>query len=202
LKAVVAIVLALLMAGCALGPRAEWEDYTTEGRTSVAAKRYARAESAFTRAVRAAEDLGPLELGRSLNNLGELNRQLAELTNGAQRRARQAEAENLFRRSIAVKEVGLGPESPEVATTLNNLARLYADQGRLGDALPLFERSLAIQEKHVGTEHPVLARTMRNLAAVYRATGRDHEAFVLETRAHLLHSEDGGDKDDTPPRRD
>ena len=41
---------------------------------------------------------------------------------------RYAEAELLYKRSLAILEKVLGLAHPDVATTLNNLARLYADQ--------------------------------------------------------------------------
>lgn len=193
MKAAAVLGLALLVAGCALSERARWEDYTDQGLASFRGGQYNRAEAYLNRAAREAEALGPVEMGRSLNNLGELNRRRARTAPDAQRRARLAEAERLFRRALAVKEVGIGPDSPDVATTLNNLARLYTDEGRLEEAIPLLERSLAIQEKALDTEHPLLGRTLRSLAAVYRAVGRDHDAFVLEARAHLLRDVDDDD---------
>lgn len=47
-----------------------------------------------------------------------------------------------------------GPERPEVANTLNGLARVYCNQGRYAEAEPYFKRSLRIQEKALGPEHP------------------------------------------------
>jgi tetratricopeptide (TPR) repeat protein len=186
LKALLVIALALLVTGCASSERFLWEEYTNEGLAAFRAGQFNRAEAYLNRAAQKAEELGPVEMGRSLNNLGELNRRRAQAASGAERRARAAEAERLFRRSLAVKEAGIGPDSPDVATTLNNLAQLYAADGRVQDAMPLLERSLAIQEKTLDAEHPALARTLRGLAAMYRTVGRDHDAFVLETRAHLL----------------
>ena len=44
---------------------------------------------------------------------------------------KSAEAESLFKRSLKIDEIALGPEHPTVATTLNNLAILYKGQGKL-----------------------------------------------------------------------
>ena len=76
-------------------------------------------------------------LRQSLNNLAELYRD----------QGRYAEAEPLYKRSLAIREKALGPDHPDVATALNNLAVLYEDQGRYADAEPLYKRSLAIQRK-------------------------------------------------------
>ena len=40
---------------------------------------------------------------------------------------RYAEAEPLYKRSLAIWQKALGPEHPSVATGLNNLAGLYED---------------------------------------------------------------------------
>ena len=44
----------------------------------------------------------------------------------------------------------LGPDHPDTATSLNNLAGLLKDQGELAAARPLFERALAIYERVLG----------------------------------------------------
>ncbi len=62
------------------------------------------------------------------------------------------DAEPLYKRSLAILEKALGPEHPNVAMSLNNLALLYEAQGRYGDAEPLYKRSLAISEKVLGPE--------------------------------------------------
>ncbi len=41
---------------------------------------------------------------------------------------RYAEAEPLYKRSLAIREKALGPDHPDVATALNNLAELYKDR--------------------------------------------------------------------------
>jgi len=41
-----------------------------------------------------------------------------------------AQAGPLYQRALAIKEKALGPEAPLVATSLNNLAALYDDQGQ------------------------------------------------------------------------
>ena len=76
--------------------------------------------------------LGPEhpDVAASRNNLAELY----------QAQGRYAEAEPLYRRSLAIWEKALGPEHPHVATGLNNLTVLYRAQGRYAEAEPLFRR--------------------------------------------------------------
>jgi hypothetical protein len=57
-----------------------------------------------------------------------------------------------------------GPEHPDTATSLNNLALLLQAQGDLAGARPLYERALAIREKMLGLEHPDTAIVRNNLA--------------------------------------
>ena len=44
-------------------------------------------------------------------------------------------------------QTAFGPDHPNVGTSLNNLAELYANQGQYAQAEPLYKRSLAIFEK-------------------------------------------------------
>ena len=56
-----------------------------------------------------------------------------------QAQGRYAEAEPLYRRSLAIREKALGPEHPDVGAALNNLAVLYRAQGRYAEAEPLYQ---------------------------------------------------------------
>ena len=71
---------------------------------------------------------------------------------------RLAEAEPLMRRALAIDEKSFGPEHPNVAISLNNLAQLLQATNRLAEAEPLMRRALAIDEKSFGPEHPNVAR--------------------------------------------
>src|SRR4029453_730245 len=67
---------------------------------------------------------------------------------------RYAEAEPRYQRALAIREKALGPEHPDVAQSLNNLASLYQTQGRYTEAEPLYQRVLASRERVLGAEHP------------------------------------------------
>lgn len=96
---------------------------------------------------------------------------------------RYAEAESLFKRSLAIWEKALGPDHPDVAISLNNLGLLYQAQGRYAEAKPFFERSLAIREKEFGPDHPDVANSLNNLGLLYKAQGRYAEAEPLLKRS-------------------
>jgi tetratricopeptide (TPR) repeat protein len=81
----------------------------------------------------------------------------SRLTNLYDDQGRYAEAELLYKRSLTIAEKTLGPDHPDVATSLNNLAALYRAQGRYAEAEPLSKRSLTIIEKALGPDHPDVA---------------------------------------------
>jgi len=105
------------------------------------------------------------------------------------------EAEKLYRagkydraviiaqKALQVAEQNVGPDHPDVAVSLNNLALLYKTQGDYAKAEPLYKRSLAILEKTLGPDHPKVATCLENLAALYRKTKRGSAANALEQRA-------------------
>jgi tetratricopeptide (TPR) repeat protein len=47
------------------------------------------------------------------------------------------DAEPLYQRALRIDETALGPDHPDVATSLNNLASLYRAQGNYDAAEPL-----------------------------------------------------------------
>lgn len=51
-------------------------------------------------------------------------------------------------------QASFGPDHPEVARDLNNLAQLYQATNRLKEAEPLYTRALEIFETSLGRDHP------------------------------------------------
>ncbi len=111
----------------------------------------------------------PQEGARLLNQAGYYLKQ----------RARYTEAEPLYRLSLAIGEKALGPDHPNVAGRLNNLAGLFRVTNRLGEAEPLHRRALEIREKALGSDHPDVAQSLNNLAELLRVTNRPEEAEPL-----------------------
>jgi tetratricopeptide (TPR) repeat protein len=98
------------------------------------------------------------------------------------KRGRYIEAEQLYRQALTIYGALPGAE-PDLANSLNNLARLYRAQSRYTEAEPLFQRALAIWEKVLGSEDPNVAQCLTNLAELYRTQGRYAEAQPLYQRA-------------------
>ena len=94
-----------------------------------------------------------------------------------------AKAEPLYQRALKIREKALGPDHPDTATALNNLARLYYSMGDYAKAEPLYQRALKIEEKALGPDHPDTATALNNLAELYRSMGDYAKAEPLYQRA-------------------
>jgi len=112
----------------------------------------------------------------------ELNAQVRQLY----QQGKYAEAVPLAQESLPLAEATFGPEHPNVATSLNNLAVLYKQQDRYADAEPLYKRAVAILQKALGPDHPDVATSLNNLAELYDSQGRYADAEPLYNRARAI----------------
>jgi hypothetical protein len=87
----------------------------------------------------------------------------------------------------------LGPEHPDTATSLNNLAVLLKAQSDFAGARPLLERALAIREMVFGPKHFDTATSLSNLADLLDGQGDFTGATALRTRT-------GQPREDAGPR--
>jgi CHAT domain-containing protein/Tfp pilus assembly protein PilF len=117
------------------------------------------------------------DLAGALNNL-------AEIYSGM---GRDAEAEPLYKRALAVMEKAVGLDSVDIAIELNNLAALYQRQQRYAEAEPLFKRALALSERSLPANHPDIGRALNNLATDYEKQDRHAESEALTRRALALY---------------
>jgi tetratricopeptide (TPR) repeat protein len=112
-------------------------------------------------------------LSRLLNEAGVYLRQ----------RAQYLRTEQLSRRALAIGEKSYGPNHPNVAAILSNLAGLLCVTNRPAEAEPLYRRALAINEKAYGLDQPEVAIALNNLAELLRDTHRLAQAEPLYRRA-------------------
>ena len=75
-----------------------------------------------------------------------------------------AEAEPLALQALEVSLEKNGPDHPDTATSLRNLALLYDTQGKYGLAEPLYKRAIAILDSAFGERHPNSILLRKNLA--------------------------------------
>ncbi|MBW4671722.1 MAG: tetratricopeptide repeat protein [Cyanomargarita calcarea GSE-NOS-MK-12-04C] len=114
-----------------------------------------------------------------LQEAERLNQQVEQLY----KEGKYTEAIPLAEKALAIREKVLGLEHSDVATSLNNLARLYRLQGNYGKAEPLYLRSLTIYEKVLGQEHPLVAISLNNLALLYYSQGNYASSEPLLVRS-------------------
>ncbi|MCA9716545.1 MAG: tetratricopeptide repeat protein, partial [Myxococcales bacterium] len=77
------------------------------------------------------------------------------------------EARRAYERGLELKRETLGEDSLELASPLNNLARVEFISGDLDKGLALTERAQEIYERALGPNHPRLAITLYNRGAAY-----------------------------------
>ncbi len=83
----------------------------------------------------------------------------------------------------AVVKARFGVNHPDYGAALNNLARVYYQQGKYADAEGLYKRALTIFEKALGAGHPSVGASFNNLAIVYTEQGKYEDAERLHKRA-------------------
>ncbi|MEJ5377094.1 MAG: tetratricopeptide repeat-containing protein, partial [bacterium] len=93
----------------------------------------------------------------------------------------------LAQKALEVAKQNAGPNHPDVATSLNNLALLYKTQGDYAKAEPLLKRSLAIYEKALGPNNPSVATSLNNLAELYKTQGDYAKAEPLLKRSLAIY---------------
>jgi tetratricopeptide (TPR) repeat protein len=106
---------------------------------------------------------------------------IAELNNQAKGDPRSAE--RLLRQALAIAQRGLGPDSPDTAGVLNNLAAVLESEGNYAEAESLYRRSLDICEKRFGPSDPHTAVALDNLAGALESRGDLTGAEALLRRA-------------------
>jgi len=131
----------------------------------------------------------PIGEGITLNNIAGLYHLIGQSYAGNQKyemaQSYDKQSEEKYREALALlQDVHvLGRDHPDVATSLNDLAMLYSDQGKDTEAEPLFERALAILENNLGRYDRFVADAVVNLANCYYIQGKYDAAEFLYSRA-------------------
>ena len=88
--------------------------------------------------------------------------------------------------ALQVAQQNDGPDHPNVALSLSNLAELYEAQKEYTKAEQLYKRSLGILEKAFGQDNQFLVPTLLNMASLYNNIGRENEAQQMTERANNI----------------
>lgn len=99
------------------------------------------------------------------------------------------DADDCYRRALAIVEDCYGPDHVEVATTCADLAALRSDHGDYDIAEALGRRSLRILQAVLGPEDTEVGRTMLNLAAALAGQDRVAEASAFADCARAILSD-------------
>jgi tetratricopeptide (TPR) repeat protein len=145
-------------------------------------RRYAEAESLYTRALRVLEKggrAGDRAAANVHNNLARLFGDTGNLDRGIQ----QAKL------AVAIWEGVAGPQDPQLAMGLTNLAKLYCRARRWPDAEEAIERARRIVASAGAGRGPRLEPILRTYADVMAHTGRKREAKQLLHEADALRAE-------------
>src|SRR5271157_5103328 len=105
------------------------------------------------------------DLATSLNNLGNVQRELREY----------AAAKQCYQQALAIRRKSLPPDHPDLADSLNNLGAVQNALREHAAAKQSHEQVLAIRRKSLPPDHPDLATSLNNLGAVQDAL-REHAA--------------------------
>lgn len=105
--------------------------------------------------------------------------------NSSVRKLAYVAAEETCLKPIVLME-RLGPDHPEVAAALRDLAPRYAGHEDYVTAESLYQRALEIQERAFGPESVEVAATLAGYSELLRATHREEAAADLETRARVI----------------
>jgi hypothetical protein len=92
------------------------------------------------------------------------------------------QAESFFSRALTIMENAYGPNHPDVAKCMANLASSYMNQQKFDLAEPLLVQSLQTLTKSLGPYDPAVASVLTRIATLYRKTGRNEAAEEIGAR--------------------
>jgi tetratricopeptide (TPR) repeat protein len=101
------------------------------------------------------------------------------------RQGREQPALEELQRALALHQKRV--DDVAVARTLDGIAAVYVDQGRLEEALDLDQQAVSLSEKTLGSTHPTVAIFLNNAGNEYYYQGRHAEALVALRRALAIY---------------
>jgi tetratricopeptide (TPR) repeat protein/two-component sensor histidine kinase len=107
----------------------------------------------------------------------------------------EGDAEELYRRALAIREAQAGREPAELADLLNKLGVAVAAKGRLDEAEEFLYRSLALHEELYGAQDLRVAKMLHNLSGVAYYRGDPDAAEALVGRALAIREAQLGEDD-------
>lgn len=128
-----------------------------------------------------------LECARLIKQCNISSPHAARLLNQAgeylQDRGQYTQAEQFYQQALDIREQVLGPEHPDLATSLDNLATIYEFQWKFEQAEPLYQRALVMLEHVLEPGKTDLAASLNNVALFYQKQAKFSQAEPLYQRA-------------------
>lgn len=146
--------------------------------------KYSQAEATFNKAVHEAERFGAddARVGTTMNSLGLVYR--AE--------KKYIEAENAYRRALAVLDKAYGAESIDVANVNFNIATVMMDQQRHAASLSYLQKTLLTYETILGSTSVKTASVLCMMGDSYRMTKNYPDSISNYKRCADIREADGG----------
>ncbi len=110
---------------------------------------------------------------------------LAEFMRG-QKKFKQAES--IYKRAIAIRELFYDKADAELARLALNLGNMYLSLRKYSDAEPLVKQAMKTRVRCHGVEHPSVAACVETYAALLRKTKRPQLANKMDIRAREIRS--------------
>ena len=99
------------------------------------------------------------------------------------RLSQNKKALELYGQALVIQEQVLGPDHPDVASTLNNQAVVLGERGDYAQGVKAHRRALAIREKQLGPDHEWVGESCNNLASQLGYLGMYDESLAAQERA-------------------
>jgi len=90
-----------------------------------------------------------------------------------------AEAAEVYRHALRIREAIQGGDHPTLAQILGNVGALELRLGKYAEAEPLLLKAKAIHEKILGTNHPLFVQSQEDLAILYWKQKNFTKAYPL-----------------------
>ncbi len=118
-----------------------------------------------------------------LEEATRLNESAVELA----RKGEFAQALDIHRKILQLRLARLGPDSPFVAQSLNNIGYVYHMQGNFTEAVKYYQQALDLWQKSYGPNSLALSTSYNNLGYVAQQEGNYERAIEFYQRALKLH---------------
>ena len=161
----------------------EWQELNSRTVGFYKEQKFMKASGAGRQAVAAARQLPKADRDKLASSLGNLAMIYTHL-------GKFAEAEELAKEELSLRQEIFGKENPEVITAWNHLAIIYTMASKMTEVNPDAEHCLlqivAIEEKVNGNESPAVIPALMKLEKYYRITGNSEKEKKVADRITAL----------------